>query len=112
VWLRTSETVTNDTTTRYFNPDESIHIIHSIPELQLVFPHTVNIPRTLPRILLQELCNFCQVFCRQLHISCTQIFQSALHVSAGNGMVSTTNRIGSKEGMVVGHILTKIQEAG
>jgi hypothetical protein len=100
-WLRPSEkvTVTNITTTAIFR------IIHSIPEVQLFIRLTANIPRTLPWILLQELCNFSQVFRRQLHVSCTQIFQSALYISAGNEQCQ-------RRGVEVGRILTKIQEAG
>ena len=54
----------------------------SAPQIKLLLRRAVYIPRTLPRILLQELRNLCQVFRRQLYISASQIFQSTLYVSA------------------------------
>jgi hypothetical protein len=85
--VRTGEKVTSSTTTTRQRQHISniqysrrTQVIHSIPEVQLVI-HTINIPRTLPRIRLQQLPNLRQVLCRQLHVSSIQIFQSALYVS-------------------------------
>ena len=84
-------------------------IIHSIPEVQLVLLNTINIPRTLPRILLQQLRNFRQFLCRKLHVSSIQIFQRALFISAARGARGqrTTKREQERRS-----ILTKIREAG
>lgn len=62
----------------------SYRIIHSIPEDPLVLLHTVNIPRALPGIFLQELSNFGQFFWFQLHLSRIQNLQSVLYVSAAD----------------------------
>ena len=48
--------------------------------MQLLIRETIYISPAFPRILLQQLRNLCQIFCRQLHFSCSQIFQGTLRV--------------------------------
>jgi len=50
--------------------------------MQLLIGETVYISPALPRVLLQELPNLCQVFGRQLDVATCLVFQSTFDISA------------------------------
>ena len=69
------------------------------PEATLLL--TIHVYCTLPRILLQELCNLHQVFCRQLHVSASQIFQCSLCVPTTPTWSSWSEEYDNKRGTCV-----------